>query len=150
MNYNGSTNASGQVTFTLPFGNYRFRADKNGVQYWSGPSNHCIVPGCTNVTVTLTTGGASNGERALAQTRLPVNDPGLLFLAPLAVLALSRRKGKRQRWATLAAAMLLAVAVMGMGATLAGDDSTPVVMAASRPDRSARPVRSTGKCTRLG
>ncbi len=92
------------------------------MQYWSGPSNHCTVPGCTSVTVTLTLGGASNGGRALAQTRLPVNDPGLLFLAPLAVLALAGRKGKRQRWATLAAAMLLAVAVMGMGATLAGDE----------------------------
>jgi len=51
-NYNGTTNATGQVTLTLPLGNYRFRADKGGVQYWSGPSNHCTVPGCTSVTVT--------------------------------------------------------------------------------------------------
>jgi RHS repeat-associated protein len=129
-NYNGTTNATGQVTLTLPLGNYRFRADKNGTQYWSGPSNHCTVPGCTSVTVTLTTGGASNGGRALAQTRLPANDPGLLLLAPLAMLALAGRKGKRQRWATLAAAMLLVVAVMGTGTMLAGDDSSPVALAA--------------------
>jgi RHS repeat-associated protein len=114
----------------LPFGNYRFRADKSGTQYWSGPSNHCTVPGCTTAAITVTTGGANNGGRALAQTRLPVNDPSLLLLAPLAMLALARRKGKRQRWATLAAAMLLVVAVMGTGMTLAGDDGAPVVLAA--------------------
>ena len=88
------------------------------------------MPGCTSATVTVTLGCASNGARALAQTRLPVNGPGLLLLAPLAVLALSRRKGKRQRWSTLAAAMLLAVALMGIGTTLAGDDSAPVALAA--------------------
>jgi YD repeat-containing protein len=52
LNYNGTTNASGQVTLTLPAGNYRFRADKNGTQFWSGTGNHCSVPGCTSVAIT--------------------------------------------------------------------------------------------------
>ncbi len=96
-NYNGTTNASGQVTLTLPLGNYRFRADESGTQYWSGPSNHCTVPSCTTVTVTVIAGGASNSGNTLAQTHLPVNDPFPLFLAPLVVSALSGRKGKQQR-----------------------------------------------------
>jgi RHS repeat-associated protein len=52
-NFSATTNASGQATFTLPQGNYRFRADYSGAQYWSGASNHCAVPGCTAVTVTV-------------------------------------------------------------------------------------------------
>ncbi len=53
--YQATTDASGQVSLTLPLGDYRFRADKNGTQFWSGESNHCTVPGCSaaNVTVTL-------------------------------------------------------------------------------------------------
>jgi hypothetical protein len=57
--YNGTTNAGGQTGFTLPMGNYRFRSDKNGTQFWSGPStgsgaNDCTVPGCTVVAITVT------------------------------------------------------------------------------------------------
>jgi YD repeat-containing protein len=52
--YNRTTDASGYVTFTLPLGNYRFRADKNGTQFWSGPENHCDIPGCTGAAVTTT------------------------------------------------------------------------------------------------
>ena len=51
---NGTTNASGQATLTLPDGSYRFRADLNGTQFWSGESNHCTVPGCTEASVTVT------------------------------------------------------------------------------------------------
>jgi PKD repeat protein len=51
--FNATTDASGQVTFTLPLGDYRFRADKNGTQYWSGATNHCAVPGCTTAIVTI-------------------------------------------------------------------------------------------------
>jgi RHS repeat-associated protein len=53
-NFNGTTNANGQVVFTLPQGSYRFRADLNGTQFWSGTGNHCTVPGCDNVSVTVT------------------------------------------------------------------------------------------------
>jgi RHS repeat-associated protein len=52
--FNGTTNASGQVTFTLPEGTYRFRADLNGTQFWSGESNHCAIPGCTEASITVT------------------------------------------------------------------------------------------------
>jgi uncharacterized repeat protein (TIGR01451 family) len=48
-----TTNSTGVATFTLPLGDYRFRADKNGTQFWSGTANHCTVPGCTTVTMTL-------------------------------------------------------------------------------------------------
>jgi predicted outer membrane repeat protein len=49
--YSGTTNVSGQVSLTLPQGSYRFRVDKPGAQFWSGPANHCTVPGCSQVTV---------------------------------------------------------------------------------------------------
>jgi hypothetical protein len=52
--YNKTTDASGWATFTLPFGDYRFRADKNGTQYWSDTENHCTLPGCTSAVVTTT------------------------------------------------------------------------------------------------
>jgi RHS repeat-associated protein len=52
--YNKTTNASGQVTFTLPQGDYRFRADLNGTQFWSGTTDHCAIPGCTAASVTVT------------------------------------------------------------------------------------------------
>ncbi len=51
--YNGTTDANGHATFTLPEGSYRFRADLNGTQFWSGAQNDCTVPGCTTATVTL-------------------------------------------------------------------------------------------------
>jgi len=37
--FNGTTDAHGQVTFTLPQGSYRFRADYDGVSFWSGSGN---------------------------------------------------------------------------------------------------------------
>jgi len=36
-----------------PQGNYRFRADQGGAQYWSATADDCAVPGCTGVTVML-------------------------------------------------------------------------------------------------
>jgi hypothetical protein len=42
--FNGKTDADGRAAFTLPTGNYRFRADLNGTQFWSNTQNHCIVP----------------------------------------------------------------------------------------------------------
>ncbi len=57
-NFNATTDANGRATFTLPAGSYRFRADFNGTQFWSGPStgsgqgtsNHCQVPdGCGSI-----------------------------------------------------------------------------------------------------
>jgi len=47
------TSAGGQAVFTLPVGDYRFRTDQSGVQYWSGSQNHCTIPGCTSAGMTL-------------------------------------------------------------------------------------------------
>ena len=52
--YNGVTDAAGGVVFTLPQGDYRFRADRNGTQFWSGETDHCAIPGCTETSVTVT------------------------------------------------------------------------------------------------
>jgi YD repeat-containing protein len=49
--YNGTTNVDGQVQFTLPQGDYRFRVDYDGEQYWSGETNHCTIPGCESVLI---------------------------------------------------------------------------------------------------
>ncbi|MGB2896118.1 MAG: RHS repeat-associated core domain-containing protein, partial [Anaerolineales bacterium] len=52
--YNDITNASGEVVFDLPDGTYRFRSDLSGTQFWSGETNHCDIPGCSNATVVVT------------------------------------------------------------------------------------------------
>ncbi len=52
--YNSTTDADGQVVFTLPQGDYRFRADLNGTQFWSGEANHCTLPGCESAAITVT------------------------------------------------------------------------------------------------
>ncbi|MCK5793082.1 MAG: hypothetical protein KAH12_00130, partial [Anaerolineales bacterium] len=44
--FNGVSDAGGEVVFTLPEGDYRFRADLNDVQFWSGEVDHCALPGC--------------------------------------------------------------------------------------------------------
>ncbi len=51
--YTATTDAQGQVSFTLPDGNYRFRVYKNSRSFWSGADNHCAVPGCTSASVTV-------------------------------------------------------------------------------------------------
>ena len=53
----GVTAVNGQVSFTLLPGDYNFRADKNGTQFFSGGGsgvNTCTVPGCTADGVTVT------------------------------------------------------------------------------------------------
>jgi hypothetical protein len=52
--YSGTTDTNGQAGFTLPIGNYRFRSDKNGAQFWSGTENDCSVPGCAGTAITVT------------------------------------------------------------------------------------------------
>lgn len=53
-NFNGTTDENGQVSFVLPHGDYRFRADLNGTQFWSGEENTCTLPGCTQAEVIVT------------------------------------------------------------------------------------------------
>jgi hypothetical protein len=69
-NYSKHTNSSGQAVFTLPMGNYRFRADRSGSQYWSGASNHCTIPGCTSAMVSLATGVGLQPDSAFTLTCL--------------------------------------------------------------------------------
>jgi YD repeat-containing protein len=51
--YSAVTDTGGKVTFTLPQGEYRFRADYDGVQFWSGNENTCTLPGYLTDAVTL-------------------------------------------------------------------------------------------------
>jgi YD repeat-containing protein len=61
--FNTTINQSGQATFTLPFGSYRFRTKlvsdgniSNGwqqVDFWSGEQNHCTLPECEAVQMTV-------------------------------------------------------------------------------------------------
>jgi len=51
--FNKITDANGQASITLPEGNYRFRADVDGVQFWSSAGNHCAIAGCTSVLLTI-------------------------------------------------------------------------------------------------
>ena len=67
--YTKTTDASGQVQLTLPQGDYRFRADLNGTQFWSGTTDHCTLPGCLEALVEITGGSARSINRA-AQTSL--------------------------------------------------------------------------------
>ena len=52
--FTGKTNENGELQFTLPQGDYRFRADYNGTQFWSAGEDHCSVPGCTAASVVVT------------------------------------------------------------------------------------------------
>jgi len=51
--YHGTSDENGQVVLTLPAGDYRFRADYDGVQFWSGLANHCTIPGCLEALVEI-------------------------------------------------------------------------------------------------
>jgi len=69
---NGTTDAAGEVVFTLPEGDYRFRADYDGVQFWSNTSDHCAVPGCTEAGVAIP-GGLGHEEITIDYTYDPLN-----------------------------------------------------------------------------
>lgn len=74
--FNATTNSSGQATLTLPEGSYRFRSDKNGLQYWSSTENSCTIPGCSNAAITVPVFGDVTitvaSSRGTAQSGLPV------------------------------------------------------------------------------
>lgn len=65
-NKSGVTDANGVAELQLLEGDYRFRIDKNGTQFFTDVTNHCSVPGCTtasfeipeSITVTVTNGGS--------------------------------------------------------------------------------------------
>ncbi len=69
--YSGTTDDAGQVVFTLPVGQYRFRADYDGVPFWSGMENTCTVPrsgaACDADAVTLP-GGTGQSQVTIEYT----------------------------------------------------------------------------------
>jgi RHS repeat-associated protein len=52
LSLNGATNSEGKVTFNVPVGDYKFRADYQGSQYWSDPAT--LIPGQINPVVIST------------------------------------------------------------------------------------------------
>ena len=76
VNKSAITDANGEATFTLIPGGYRFRIDKNGTQFFTSASNHCVVSSCTEVsfsmpnsvavTVTSSAGGNESGLNVYA------------------------------------------------------------------------------------
>ncbi len=66
--YSGTSGKDGQVTFAPPLGaqgNYRFRGDLNGTQFWSSPENACTLPGCVSSVITLPGGNRRVGSRLI-------------------------------------------------------------------------------------
>ncbi len=55
LSLNSATNADGKVTFHVPAGDYKFRADYQGSQYWSDPAT--LTSGQVNPINVLTGGG---------------------------------------------------------------------------------------------
>jgi RHS repeat-associated protein len=78
--YSSTTDANGHVTFSLPPGEYRFRADYDGVQFWSSDVNACQVvstsstqaPGCESASVTLP-GGTGEMNASIEYEYDPLN-----------------------------------------------------------------------------
>jgi hypothetical protein len=129
--YNKTIDASGQATFTLPEGDYRFRADKDGTQYWSSATNHCTVPGCTAVTITVGSQAMGTPAGGVASGN-PAVDLSLLLMVPLAVASLGRKKRWR-RWSWPVAGLLLAVVSSGTA-------SCPAPRRCRRWGRGCRPA----------
>ena len=77
--YSGTSDANGNVIFTLPQGSYRFRADFNGTQYWSSASNNCTLPGCGTDQVIVGSSSTPTASSTAAQTNtsapIPSNTP---------------------------------------------------------------------------
>ncbi|CAG0934100.1 partial tRNA nuclease WapA, partial [Thermoflexales bacterium] len=164
--YHGATNAVGQVTLTLPLGNYRFRADRALNQYWSSASNHCMVPGCYSASVILASGTASPtyrldgaaplsttqgqsspGRSVPVKTTLPISgDPTSLLLAPLAVLVMAGKRRRRSWWAWGLVSLLLILSLTGMGVLLNGGWDTPVALASGLNTPTA-PVSSVAQAS---
>jgi RHS repeat-associated protein len=51
--YSGTTDVNGQVSLTLPAGNYRARVDYNEAKFYSSATNTCTLPGCEQISVTV-------------------------------------------------------------------------------------------------
>jgi hypothetical protein len=49
----GITDPAGEIHLVLPGGSYRFRAQRDGIPFWSGTTDHCAMPSCTFVEMRL-------------------------------------------------------------------------------------------------
>lgn len=70
--YHGTTDENGETVFTLPQGEYRFRGDYDGVQFWSGEVDHCTIPGCLEALVEIP-GGVGEVNVTIDYTYDPLN-----------------------------------------------------------------------------
>ncbi len=88
--YMATTDSNGQVSLTLPLGSYRFRVD-TPTQYWSGPGNHCTIPGCIAVTVTVGSAGYAFTQNpwnaTLAGTFTPSGSLAVRWMSPFPQVA---------------------------------------------------------------
>lgn len=64
----GTTDAEGHVTFDLPEGTYRFKAEQYSLPFWSNTANHCSVPTCTTASVTVLGSGYSANDQTITYT----------------------------------------------------------------------------------
>jgi len=69
LSLNGATNSEGKVTFNVPAGDYKFRADYQGSQYWSDPST--LTAGQVNP-VGISTGGGTLAFTVLKGPGVPL------------------------------------------------------------------------------
>ena len=69
--YSKTTDSSGQALFTLPVGEYRFRADVGGQQYFSDvlTGSTCTIPGCKVVSMQI--GGSTTNTPTPTMTITP-------------------------------------------------------------------------------
>ena len=71
---NGTTDAAGRVSFRLPEGTYKFRADHQGSQYWA---TETVTADQVNI-IDLNTGGGTSDGRYIAPLGTEVLELGLL------------------------------------------------------------------------
>jgi hypothetical protein len=51
--FSGTTDENGETSITLPAGNYRARVDYNEAKFYSSTTDHCSLPGCKQISVTM-------------------------------------------------------------------------------------------------
>jgi FG-GAP repeat protein/glucodextranase-like protein len=71
LSLNGATNEQGKVTFNVPAGDYKFRADYQGSQYWSNPIT--LTAGQIN-SVSILAGGGGFTFTVLKGPGVPLSD----------------------------------------------------------------------------
>jgi YD repeat-containing protein len=114
-------------------GDYRFRADKDGEQYWSGEINHCILPGCTTATVVVDEELAYTAPPTTASSAPLIGDATILLMAPLLLLSAGWRKRHGGIWIKTVGGVLLAAAIVIGIACMAPTPATAAVTSPAAP-----------------